>query len=702
MKVLLNENDEQIMQPNTIKIELMNHQKTVIKRMLDIEEHDDYTIKHRIGYTVDSLADGKIETNVGILADKVGAGKTLSTISLLSIRPLIKEKLSFHSGTKYIGLKVKSIKKSLDCALIIVPHKLVPQWKKAFEQATNLNVYSCSTNGQIDGIVTVRKTFQKNWKDENVEFTSQTIDEEIIKKYNVIIVGDTMYKRFYSCTEQYKWNRIFIDEADSIKLPRNMECDFNFLWLITGTPSGLFSKSKPFIGKIFSSEVSGELMEHVTFKNDDKYIDQSILLPHPKRIIIKCLTPRELTIIKDLIPSSVLQMINAGNSEEAIKSLNCNVDTNENILQVITKNLQDSIGNKKIELDAEKKKHYPVAQKAEHDKKIKFIENALKKLEEKYQDIKKKIYDLNEDFCPVCMSEFINPVIVSCCKNCFCFDCLAVSMGELKNNICPFCRQGITKSDIHVISNNTQLKKTHNISDLKDKLDVLVDLIQKKKDGSFMVFANYSETFSKIEKKLVEIGVSYCILKGQASTVQKHINDFENKKIKVLMLNAQFFGAGMNLHMTTDLVIYHRFTREMEEQIIGRAQRLGRTCPLNVYYLIHDNESSNIEDKFGFKDVNNIHYLDWIDEQNNLNLKPDAEPDVKPDVKPEVENELDLTLGEIATKRKKTNKNIVIVESDDVKQEVKQQAKQEVKKIKKNISKENDNSLDLGEFVKIK
>ena len=44
----------------------------------------------------------------------------------------------------------------------------------------------------------------------------------------------------------------------------------------------------------------------------------------------------------------------------------------------------------------------------------------------------------------------------------------------------------------------------------------------------------------------------------------------------------------------------------------------------------------------------------------------------------------------------------MIVESDDVKQEVKQQTKQEVKKIKKNISKENDNSLDLGEFVKIK
>jgi hypothetical protein len=150
---------------------------------------------------------------------------------------------------------------------------------------------------------------------------------------------------------------------------------------------------------------------------------------------------------------------------------------------------------------------------------------------------------------------------------------------------------------------------------MKDKLDVLADLIKKKPDGSFMVFANYVETFTKIEKKMSELNISYHILKGQASSVAKYIDDFKNKKVRVLMLNAQYFGAGMNLQMTTDLVIYHRFTKEMEEQIIGRAQRLGRTTPLNVYYLIHDNESSNIEDKFNFEDVKDIHYLDWIEQQ---------------------------------------------------------------------------------------
>lgn len=623
MSVKLTEFDKQIIQPPTITIQLMSHQKTIIYKMLEVEDLDEINIDFRENYyTYDSIK-GKIQTNIGVLADKVGAGKTLSVISLISIRPILKPKLTCLGGNKYVGIKVDYAKINLNINLLIVPHKLVPQWKKTFELSTNLNVYTISTNSQIDKIIKTKILKKKNWKNEEIEIIVYTLDSEIISKYNVIIIGDTMYKRFYSNTENYKWNRIFIDEADTIKLPRGMQCHFNFMWLITGTPTGLINKSKPFIGKIFHND-DLQVLQYITFKNNDKYVEQSIVLPHPKRINIRCLTPRELSIIKDLIPSSILQMINAGNSEEAIKTLNCNVDTNDNILQVITKNLMDSITNKEIELDAEKKKHYPISQKKDQEHKIKIIENSLKKLQEKYEDIKKKIYELNNDYCPVCMSSFTNPVIVNCCKNCFCFDCLAISMGELKNNICPFCRQGISKSDIHLISNDKNLNKktiTPNKYDLKDKLEVLIDLIEKKPDGSFMVFANFSETFSKIEKKLKELSITYHILKGQAEIVAKYIEDFKDKKIRVLMLNAQYFGAGMNLQMTTDLVIYHRFTKEMEEQIIGRAQRLGRTTPLNVYYLIHDNELIDFENNFNFDEVKDIHYLDWIEQQQNENSK---------------------------------------------------------------------------------
>ena len=353
-----------------------------------------------------------------------------------------------------------------------------------------------------------------------------------------------MYKRFYKVAENVRFNRILIDEADTIKLPRDMNCQFNFLWLITGTPTGLFYTNKSFLGKIFKDD-NLNLNSNFVIKNDDKFIEQSITLPHPKRFKIKCVTPRELEIIKDLIPPSILQMINAGNSDQAIRTLNCNIDTNDNILQVVTKNLQDSIANKRIELEAEKKKHYPINLQKEHEQKIKFIENQIEKLINKYEDIKKKIYQLNDTNCPVCMGEFTNPVIVNCCKNMFCFDCLAVSMGELKNNKCPYCTQKITQSDIHIFQNENIIKKTITscCSDKyaeKDKLDVLLDLVQKKPNGSFMIFAGFQETFNKIETKLKDLGIPYHILKGQASTVKKYVDDFRDKKVRILMLNAQF------------------------------------------------------------------------------------------------------------------------------------------------------------------
>ena len=538
---ILTDNDKKITQPNSIKIDLMNHQKTMIYKMLEIESTGsikvpNYSMKKYSNMINITGNQAEINTNVAILGDKVGSGKTLMIVSLLTIKKVIDERQIEMGGAQFYSVKIKPSSPIIRSNLIIVPHKILPQWKEAFEKySPNLKVYSICFNKEIDKIVKTKKEFKKNWNDQDLVHETEEIIKEKIEQYDVVIIGETMYKRFYKACQNYRFNRILIDEADTIKLPRDMSCQFNFIWLITGTPKGLFYSNKPFISKIFKDD-NLNLNSNFVIKNEESFIEQSIKLPHPKRFKIKCITPRELEIIKDLIPPSVLQMINAGNSEQAIKALNCNVDTNDNILQVITKNLVDSIANKKIELEAEKKKHYPINLEKEHEQKIKFIENQIEKLSNKYEDIKKKIYQLNDTNCPVCMGEFTNPVMVSCCNNTFCFDCLAVSMGELKNNKCPYCRQAITKQHMHIFQSDT-ITKNNNLAglntnkyDLKDKLDVLVDLVKNKPDGSFMIFAGYMETFNKIESKLKDLAIPYHILKGQSSTVKKYIDDFREKK----------------------------------------------------------------------------------------------------------------------------------------------------------------------------
>ncbi len=99
-------------------------------------------------------------------------------------------------------------------------------------------------------------------------------------------------------------------------------------------------------------------------------------------------------------------------------------------------------------------------------------------------------------------------------------------------------------------------------------MDVLTDLIYNKPDGSFMIFANYAETFNKIELKLKELGITYHILKGIASVVKKNIDDFRDKRVRVLMLNAEFFGAGMNLQMTTDLVFSIDLNKKWKNRLL--------------------------------------------------------------------------------------------------------------------------------------
>ena len=111
-----------------------------------------------------------------------------------------------------------------------------------------------------------------------------------------------------------------------------------------------------------------------------------------------------------------------------------------------------------------------------------------------------------------------------------------------------------------------------------------------KKQGKFIIVSDYSETFDKIQKLLISIKLTYMTLKGHSTTINNTINSFEAGDINVLMLNSQYFGAGLNLQMTTDLILYHKFSKSMEEQVIGRAQRYGRTCPLNIHHIMYENE----------------------------------------------------------------------------------------------------------------
>jgi SNF2 family DNA or RNA helicase len=299
-------------------------------------------------------------------------------------------------------------------------------------------------------------------------------------------------------------------------------------------------------------------------------------------------------------------MINAGNTEEAIKSLNCNIDTKDNIFQIIKKNIENAIFNKEKELECEKNKKVPNILVSESMRKIKSLEKSIETLKGKIKTIQEKAKQINEEYCPICLDNITKPTLLDCCGTTFCFECLALTNAN--KNKCPYCQNMVSKNSIHIIGDKSVCKNTV----LKEKLEVLLEIIEKKPDSKILLFANYAETFNKIKSKLSSKNISNAVLSGTQKQIQDLIEEFKNSNIRVFMLNAKNFGAGLNLQMATDIIIYHRFTKEIEEQVIGRGQRLGRTTSLNVYYLIHDNEEKSFVDN-KFEDVDYEKYLDQME-----------------------------------------------------------------------------------------
>ena len=98
----LTDESPKIIQPKNIKIDLMMHQLTGIKAMRDFEENGKINAKNITQYG--DPMNFRIESIVGILADKVGAGKSLMVIGLIELFNTAPERNFFWSGSKYISI----------------------------------------------------------------------------------------------------------------------------------------------------------------------------------------------------------------------------------------------------------------------------------------------------------------------------------------------------------------------------------------------------------------------------------------------------------------------------------------------------------------------------------------------------------------------------------------------------------------------
>jgi SNF2 family DNA or RNA helicase len=281
-------------------------------------------------------------------------------------------------------------------------------------------------------------------------------------------------------------------------------------------------------------------------------------------------------ILSGFLPEQFSEMLAADNIEGVIDVLGG--EKTSNVIELINKKYEDELKliSSRLEYAQSRSDERAVTKWQEvKDKK----EKELKIIKERAESV------VDEGSCRICYEDFDKPVMVNCCQSMFCGKCILPWFS--KKQSCPLCREKIEKKNMIYIdenvseTNNKPIKKKKQLT----KLETILSIIKKNPSGRFIIFSSYDVTFSRIHHCLKNSNVSFSELKGAASTREKIINQYKRGNIRVMLLNCRHNGAGINLQETTDIILYHEMEESLHTQILGRANRIGRTTSLTVHQL---------------------------------------------------------------------------------------------------------------------
>lgn len=574
---IIDNEDLSAKQPESINIQLKYHQLKMLHKCLELEN------KKII------INDYIIETSIGIIGDPVGSGKSYVILGLVAnqLKKTNNKELLYTTNlfSLYNNIENEYIYKDIN--ILIIPHNIFHQWKE----------YIKNTKLKVKFIKTKKDLEKLKFEDEIIILVSSSIHNNF-----ATIVNDN----------KYRFARVIYDEADSIKITSCKEIKANFYWFITSSIQNLLMPNGTYFFRSYDSDMITGIKhtgfikntfvklynstqhfhsKYIFLRNSDELIKESFLIPDPIIYKIICKNPKILNILNNIISNQIQRMINAGDIQNALKEIDIQRSNEQNLIKLVANDIINELENKKIDLESIQKKYYKDINKKNKD--IEEINKEIKLLEDKINDINNRLNNNNID--PITYEEIKNKVIINCCKQSFDFESITIYITQSNNPKCPMCRTNITKENLIIIDNNYLEDKEQIIEEKNYNKEQHLDLILSnkiKEDSRIIIFSEYNNTFEIIKILLNKNKLEYKEVKGSADVIKNILSWYKDsdKSKKILLLNAKYYGSGLNLENTTDIILYHKMNKELEKQVIGRAQRFGRTSSLNIWELLYDNE----------------------------------------------------------------------------------------------------------------
>ena len=538
-----------VIQPHNLKIKLFKHQLASIYKMETLEREQ----MIECGINIK-------ETRLGVNADPTGYGKTLSMIGLICRDsmiwdldvPFVQEIITTESAGLIRNREINRYDK-IPATLILVSQSIISQWEKEF------------LNSDLQVMIIV---------------TKQDLEKIDVINCDVVLVSTNMFNNLIISFSRLVWKRFIFDEPGHIRVPGMKEIKAGFYWFVTATPDAITSRHHnchgSFIRKIIGDGwiKFDDQFNDIILKNDIEFVKASFKMPPTYHHEYECHQPI-LHTVAGIISQKIHVMISAGDIDGAITALGGK--KTDNIIELVRKEKLDEL----VDFDTDIHIYKNIKK---NDKKLKDIiekrnvtVKQLETLTERFKDI------LNENRCSICHDRLTKPILEPNCQNLFCGKCLLTWLK--KKEQCPLCRNIIHNRNLVYFDTNNGNSKNTKYRNVVTKMEIIIKIILNNKEGKFLIFSSSDATFIPICKFLEEEKISFTQLKGTKKILENNIDNFKYGDTRVIFLNSTFNGSGLNLQETTDIILYHEMSSSTKNQIIGRANRIGRTHPLHVHHL---------------------------------------------------------------------------------------------------------------------
>lgn len=600
---------EETPQTTFIKVPLRTHQKAVVHRMSEYEK------QLTSGWDISGSGD-TLFSSYAILGDGVGVGKSLMVLSHISNlktnpSPLHSiPNISIPHSKYFFSMNKRAILDISEASpIIVVPHSLYRQWSTYIKEQTKFKPLCLAMKKQLEDKL-LEKIFTADF----------------------ILISNTLLPYFTAKIPPHiQFKRVFIDEADSIRLTRDKYLRTPFTWFITASwPNLLFFHHSVFCYASFlrnympttsfhpeikeqyitngqtnnvwfqqhfpitSTNYFREMLDvphplrgYLVLKCSRQFIQQSISLPPLYRMNILCTPSVTQQIIGDSITPEIRNLLHAGDIQSALQQLGVRDEQPLTLIQAVSENRMKELDRlkKTYEFKASIEYHTPQAKEAA----LSNLKTKISHLEEQIKVIRERIENFQQEICPICFDEPQSAVLTHCCSRIFCAACILNSLARSVS--CPLCRATTHPSQLrHITQNEIQASPTQPQNRPLKKLDALLNILRENPNGRFLIFSRYDNPFVQIEHEINNLRMKVRQVKGNKDAIQSTLNAFSKGETQCLLLNSQHTGAGLTITAATHVILLHAMNIEEEKQIIGRAYRLGREKPLTIYRLLHPDE----------------------------------------------------------------------------------------------------------------